>query len=372
MNKGQISLAIALIVLLVIIIVIGLLFVFVLNQPGHTPAYGDQAAYADWCVPGGSEYYEGMYAVVEGMVNFQGQELCRASLAHAGETGYMYFNEDSSVWYVTDAFGNILGSYLDSPDSDEDVATRPSTGGGSSEVCLEHGELMDFVNGVKYEDEDVWPDCDLEETPFSAGQGMAGGAGLRSCNSLGIINAGTKDPSAVTMDDVYAGAMELNPTAAVGNTYAVELRDGNYAALEVNSVSSDQMTVCFDWAMVGGAMQGTASGDSGSGQDQDTDCITGYCQCGDGVAVENCPDSGIFNAAPVIAGYYCGAVTYKGQTACKISVPVTDQGGFCMYVSPIVEDIVHASGFSTLPDGTEVDDPMMYNYCGDPISFDDL
>jgi hypothetical protein len=236
---------------------------------------------------------------------------------------------------------------------------------------------MDFINGVKYDNEDVWPDCDLEETPFSADQGMAGGAGLRSCNSLGIVNVGLKDLSSVTMDDVYAGAMELNPTATADNTYAVELRNSEYAVLRVKSVSQDQMTVCFEWGMLGDVTQGATSGFSGSGvaTDQqgggqtDDSCIGGVCSCEGAVSVPNCVAGEKLDAG-LIKGYYCGEVTYNGRKMCKFSMFVSDETRICAYFSPIVPDWYSASGiesYHTLADGTEIEatDVLMLDYCGD-------
>jgi|GEM_PF-5107599 len=300
MKTGQASLAIGLFVMFIAIICVIVIVVFSLDQQDYVaPTY---TVTDSWCNPGESEYYEGILITIEGMATFDGYQLCKASLDYYGETAYLYSNEDATLLYITDASGNIL-EYYSEPSGATTPDVPPGGVSGPSEVCLEHGELMDFVNGVKYDNEDNYQDTDLEETPFSADQGMAGGAGLRSPNWLGITNVGVKELSSVTMDDVYAGAMDSNPTAVVGNTYAVELRNSEYAVLKVTDVSQDMMTVCFEWAMLG---ETAAAGTNVLEPSVD-------CAC-DGTEV----DLGWCYSADSMGDYHiCGVVEKGGENVCR-------------------------------------------------------
>jgi hypothetical protein len=116
MAKGQAGLLLIIIVLL-IILVLGVVFVaFLLSGPDiSNNDYG--GGYATWCAPGDGEYVEGVYAVYEGMTNFQGQQMCKARLDYEGESVYIYANQDTTLWYITDAYGNTLESYMDSDDT---------------------------------------------------------------------------------------------------------------------------------------------------------------------------------------------------------------------------------------------------------------
>jgi hypothetical protein len=248
MKKGQAGVLIGIIALILIIVSVVILFVFVLNPGTHVsgsesiaPIYSDE-----WCVPGNSEYYNGAYATVQGMGIFQGQNLCKAVLSYAGETGYIYFNEAATLWYITDAYGSILES--STPFSFPSQNTVQPT--QDTRIELEHGQLMDFVNGLKV-DESQYPECDLEETPFSAGLGMAGGAGLRSCNGAEIEDLGIMAISQVSFSKIGSGSKSKNPSAIVGHSYILELRDGSFVALEIKTVSTDQKTVSFEWKYLG-------------------------------------------------------------------------------------------------------------------------
>ncbi|HHQ44707.1 MAG TPA: hypothetical protein ENN13_01045 [Candidatus Altiarchaeales archaeon] len=119
----------------------------------------------------------------------------------------------------------------------------------AGEVTLRHGDLMDFSSG-KLSSGDVYPECDLEETPF-AENGRIQGAGIRTCMMKdNIANIGLHDFSKITsvpQDAVYSS----NPQAVKNHVYIVKTRMHGYVKLKVTGVPGED-TVKFVWAHLPG------------------------------------------------------------------------------------------------------------------------
>ncbi len=185
---------------------------------------------------------------MQGMADYKGQQLCKTALSYNGQTYYYYGNEDGSVWFLTDAIGTEQAS--------EDFPMGYAAGNTlMPALTLNHGDFVDFVDEklVPSTVSDSWDysgtvPCDLEETPFSEGQGMASGAGLRTCNTgYQIADMGVILIQDVFRSDLPSATYKGNPKAIVGHVYAVQLRDGNYAVLKITAVGADQESVTFQW-----------------------------------------------------------------------------------------------------------------------------
>jgi|GEM_PF-3315756 len=138
MNKGG-KCSVALIAALVVVIV-AVLAVFMLMNPLQSGSTGDSQGMEiptfdpsaqppsdgptelGWCTTGlkmtfGQASAGSGEAIVVGMDEYNGMELCKANLVSGGETYMMYFNEDVSVWYLADSANKLIGGYNATPAS---------------------------------------------------------------------------------------------------------------------------------------------------------------------------------------------------------------------------------------------------------------
>lgn len=165
--SGQASTALILIIVLMVIIVGVIAFVMV--QGGIAPSQGTQPANqwpspsgqnmpniqsnplsgpsaqpsVSWCVPGQS-YSDSSYSgTIEGMSSFSGYDLCKVRTSVSGQDYFFYGNEDLSIWYLTDQWGNVIASYLDSLGPQQSTGTATQTG---SSWCPS-GRSQPFVVG---------------------------------------------------------------------------------------------------------------------------------------------------------------------------------------------------------------------------------
>jgi len=155
MNKGQASTAIAIIVVVVLIIAAIVAWLLLPGSPimtpgGQTPGVtgptignipttqipGGQGN--TWCNSGELESLNTggikSYAYTESnMEMFQGMYLCKGEInAVGGLEKYVYTNEDKTIWFVTDANGALIDTYIGGGNAGTGTPTTPTTppGGG--------------------------------------------------------------------------------------------------------------------------------------------------------------------------------------------------------------------------------------------------
>lgn len=130
MEKGQSHIGFVIGVFVVLIISIILVFILMGSVSGPPSAPSSGYTTPSWCTAG--ETYAddmGNYGTIDGFYDFNGQRLCRATMVYDGESVYLYSNEDFSIWYMTDAYGRVIASFLD--DTGETDSGRTVPGGGT-------------------------------------------------------------------------------------------------------------------------------------------------------------------------------------------------------------------------------------------------
>jgi hypothetical protein len=125
--------------------------------------------------------------------------------------------------------------------------------GDSRDITLRHGDLFDFNTGRL---DAIYPECDLEETPF-AKNGQIQKAGLRTCGGgKDIAKLGAIDYDSISLpaEDLF----ESNPQAIVGNVYVIKTRDGGYVKLQVTGIREER-EVSFRWNNLPGKWKTTTT-----------------------------------------------------------------------------------------------------------------